>query len=87
MAKMGQIAERTLTAPNFDLLDGLEGFARQQGHSILELAMSWLLANPRVSSVISGATKPEQVTGNIKAAQWRLSSEQLEQVDRLTRRR
>jgi aryl-alcohol dehydrogenase-like predicted oxidoreductase len=87
MAKMGQMAERTLTGPNFDVLEALEAFARERGHGILELAVSWLLANPLVSSVIAGATKPEQVTANLTAAQWRLTPEEIEQVNRLTRRR
>ena len=87
MAKMGQMAERTLTAPNFDVLEALEAFAGEHGHSVLELAVSWLLAQPQVSSVIAGATKPEQVSANVKAAQWRLTSEESEQVSRLTRRR
>jgi len=87
MAKMGQMAERTLTKENFDQLEALEAFARERGHDVLELAISWLLAQPRVSSVIAGATKPEQVTANVKAAQWRLTPEETEQVSRLTRRR
>jgi aryl-alcohol dehydrogenase-like predicted oxidoreductase len=87
MAKMGQMAERTLTAPNFDVLDALETFTRDRGHDVLELAICWLLANPLTSSVIAGATKPEQVTANVKAAQWRLAKDELDQVDRLTRRR
>ena len=87
MAKMGQMAERTLTAPNFDVLEALETFARDRGHSILELAVSWLLANPQTSSVIAGATKPEQVTANVKAGQWKLTPDEMQQVDKLTRRR
>ena len=87
MAKMGQMAERTLTGPNFDVLEALESFARERGHDILELAISWLLASPRVSSVIAGATKPEQVSANVKAGQWKLTAEEVEQVNRLSRRR
>ena len=87
MAKMGQMAERTLTGPNFDVLEGLETFARDRGHTILELAVSWLLANPSTSSVIAGATKPEQVTANIEAAKWKLTPDEMQQVDRLTRRK
>ena len=87
MAKMGQIAERTLTPANFDVLDSLDTFARERGHTILELAVSWLLANPRTSSVIAGATKPEQVTGNVEAGKWKLTPDEMKQVDRLTKRR
>ncbi|HVR30589.1 MAG TPA: aldo/keto reductase, partial [Thermoanaerobaculia bacterium] len=87
MAKMGKIAERTLTPQNYDQLEALEAFASERGHTILELAISWLLAQKTVSSVIAGATRPEQVSANLKAAQWRLSPEDVEQVNRLTRRR
>jgi aryl-alcohol dehydrogenase-like predicted oxidoreductase len=87
MGKMAQMAQQTLTAPNFDVLEALEAFAAERGHTILELAMSWLLAQRGISSVIAGATKPDQVTANVKAAQWRLTPQELEQVDRLTKRR
>jgi aryl-alcohol dehydrogenase-like predicted oxidoreductase len=87
MAKMGQMAERTLTDANFAVLDSLEKFASERGRSVLELAISWLLANPRTSSVIAGATKPEQVTANIKAGQWKLTVDEMNQVDKLTRRK
>jgi aryl-alcohol dehydrogenase-like predicted oxidoreductase len=87
MGKMAQMAERTLTEPNFAVLDGLEKFASERGRSVLELAISWLLANPRTSSVIAGATKPEQVTANVKAGQWKLTADEMQQVDKLTKRR
>jgi aryl-alcohol dehydrogenase-like predicted oxidoreductase len=87
MAKMGQMAERTLTEANFAVLDSLERFASERGRSVLELAISWLLAHPRTSSVIAGATKPEQVTANVKAGQWKLTMDEMNQVDKLTRRR
>lgn len=48
--------------------------------------MSWLACQPAVSSVISGATKPEQVTENVKACGWKLSAEELKEVDTITRR-
>jgi aryl-alcohol dehydrogenase-like predicted oxidoreductase len=87
MAKMGQIAERTLTDANFAVLDSLEKFASERGRSVLELAVSWLLANPRTSSVIAGATRPEQVTANTKAGQWKLTADEMQQIDKLTKRR
>ena len=69
------------------MLESLETFARDRGHTILELAVSWLLANPQTSSVIAGATKPEQVTANVDAGQWKLTPDEMQQVDKLTRRR
>ena len=47
---------------------------------------AWLAAQPQVSSVISGATSPEQVSQNVKAGTWKLSADELAEVDKLTRR-
>ena len=47
--------------------------------------MSWLAANPCVSSVIAGATKPEQVAANAKAADWKLTPEELTEIDKITK--
>ena len=70
-----------LTDRNFDILDGLEKFAGDRGRSVLELAFAWLLARPSVSSVIAGATKPEQIEGNSKAADWELSEGEMAELD------
>ena len=86
MAAMPQAAERTLNDQNFAVLERLEAFARERQHTVLELAVSWLLAQEDVSCVIAGATRPEQVAANVAAAQWRLSRDELEEIDRLTRR-
>ncbi|MBT5829766.1 MAG: aldo/keto reductase, partial [Candidatus Latescibacteria bacterium] len=51
---------------NFDILEDLEKFAKERDHTVLDVAFAWLLTNPCVSSVIAGATKPEQVTANAK---------------------
>ena len=72
-----------LQAADFDLIEGLAGFAEGRGHTLLELAFAWLLSRPSVSSVIAGATRPEQVRANAAAVQWRLSEEELESVDRI----
>jgi aryl-alcohol dehydrogenase-like predicted oxidoreductase len=53
---------------------------------MLELAIGWLASQPAVSSVIAGATRPEQVEQNAAAAQWKLSPEDMAEVDRITRR-
>jgi len=50
---------------------------------MLELAVNWLLAKPDIASVISGATKPEQVEQNVKAAGWILSAADLTEIDRI----
>jgi aryl-alcohol dehydrogenase-like predicted oxidoreductase len=80
----GMPAERASDALSdkvFDRVEALEGFARDHGHTLLELAMAWLLARPTVASVIAGATKPEQATANAAAAGWTLTDADLAQID------
>ncbi len=62
----------------------LERFAIEAGHTLLELAFSWLAFFQVVSSVIAGATKPEQVAANASAAEWRLTEDERARVDELT---
>jgi aryl-alcohol dehydrogenase-like predicted oxidoreductase len=61
------------TDANFDKVEAYERYAADRGHTITELAIGWLLAQPTVTSVIAGATKPEQVTANVAAAAWTLT--------------
>jgi aryl-alcohol dehydrogenase-like predicted oxidoreductase len=64
---------RFLDEKRLDAVAALTAFAADHGHSLLELAMGYLLSEPAVSSVISGATKPEQVHSNAAAAGWRMT--------------
>ena len=80
------MAKQALTDENFATLEKLEKFAASREHTILELAVGWLASQPQVSSVISGATSADQVTQNVKAGNWKLSAEELAEVDKLTRR-
>ena len=59
----------------------LEKFAKSRGHSLLELAVSWLASQPAVSSVIAGAKTAEQARANASAAAWSLSPEDLAEID------
>ena len=68
---------------NLEIAEELIHFAAFRGHSLLELAFSWLLSHKPVASVIAGATSPEQVRGNVKAAAWRLTPADLAEVDKL----
>ena len=61
----------------------LDAWAGAKGHTLLELAMSWLASNPQIASVIAGATKPDQVAVNATSAGWALSHEERAEVDRL----
>ena len=73
-------AEQLLTDGTFAQLEVLERFAAERGHSILELAIGWLLAHAPVASVIAGATTPEQVQANAAAAGWVLTADEMELV-------
>jgi aryl-alcohol dehydrogenase-like predicted oxidoreductase len=81
-----RMAQQTLNDENFATLEKLEKFATSREHTILELAVGWLASQPQVSSVISGATSPDQVIQNVKAGNWKLTAEELAEVDKLTRR-
>jgi aryl-alcohol dehydrogenase-like predicted oxidoreductase len=83
LAAGSAMASRWLTEANFDLLERLEGFAARRDHTVGELAIAWLLANPQVSSVIAGATSPEQVKANVRAGDWRLTKEEMAEVGKL----
>ena len=69
------------TDANFDLLDKLEAFCEARGHTVLDLAFAWLLANDAVSSVIAGATHVEQIIANAKAASWQLTADEVAEVN------
>jgi len=72
--------QRHMTGPNFDKLERLIAFAETREHTINELAHAWLLAQPQVASVISGATKVEQLQANAKAGDWVLTGEEEKEV-------
>jgi aryl-alcohol dehydrogenase-like predicted oxidoreductase len=72
-----------LSAENLRAADELAAFAVATGHSLVELAVSWLLSRPAVASVIAGATTEEQVRTNAAAGGWRLSETELAQVDQI----
>ena len=68
---------------NVAMAEALKTFAAARGHSLLELAMSWLASRPQISSVIAGATSPEQVRANAAAVNWTLTAADLAEIDRL----
>ena len=67
----------------WEAVERLERFAEARGRTLLELAVSWLACQPGTFSVIAGATSPEQVAGNAKAAGWALTEADLAEIDRL----
>jgi aryl-alcohol dehydrogenase-like predicted oxidoreductase len=78
------LAERYLTEANLAVVERLRRFAEERGHTLLELAFSWLVAHPFVASVIAGASAPEQVEQNVQAVEWALSDEELAEIDHLS---
>ena len=77
---------RMLNDERWIVIDRLHRFCDARGRSMLELAVNWLLAQTGVASVIAGATKPEQIEQNVKAAGWKLSTGDLAELDRITER-
>ncbi|HEY1720360.1 MAG TPA: aldo/keto reductase [Magnetospirillaceae bacterium] len=82
---MGGLGNRYMTDRNWPIVTQLEKFCAERGHSMLELAFSWLASNPTVSSVIAGATKPEQIQQNVAAANWKLTGDEIAAIDSMTR--
>lgn len=82
--KMPDQANKYLTQSNWAIVRELTQFCAERGRTLLDLAFSWLLSKPVVSSVIAGATRPEQIEQNVRAAEWVLSPEDQNQIDRIT---
>jgi aryl-alcohol dehydrogenase-like predicted oxidoreductase len=81
------MGRRWLTEGNFATVEKLQAVAEQSGHTLLELAFSWLAGQPAVTSVIAGATKPEQLEANVAAVNWKLTPDELAAVDEATGKR
>ncbi|BBK37759.1 oxidoreductase [Allostella sp. ATCC 35155] len=79
-----RLADRYMTEANWTIAEQLADFAQARGHTMLELAFSWLARRPPVSSVIAGATKPEQLEQNVKAIGWDLTADETAEIDRIT---
>lgn len=82
LANPPPIYRDALSDTNFDKLAKLEVFAEERGHSVVELAIAWLLSHPWLGSVIAGATSIEQLSHNEAAAVWKLTTEDIIQLDK-----
>jgi len=82
----GQMSQATglFSEANWGKLTKWEAFATEHGHTMGELAVAWLLAKPWLSTVIAGARKIEQVSANVAAAEWKLTAEELAQVEAIS---
>jgi aryl-alcohol dehydrogenase-like predicted oxidoreductase len=76
----GRLVDRSISDAQWDKVDALQAFADARGISLLDLAFAGLLGQPAVSSVIAGATKPEQVRANVAAGGVELSAEDMEEL-------
>ena len=83
--KVPALRDRYVTPRNEDIVEKLQAFAEKRGHTMLELAFSWLASRPQVASVIAGATRVEQVEQNVKAIDWALSAEDIAEIDKITK--
>jgi len=84
LLKNARHAQRFASERNWRVVGELEAFAASRDHTLLELALGWLLRDSVVASVIAGATTPAQVEQNVRAAGWTLSPEDLAEIDRIT---
>jgi len=74
---------KMFTDENLAKAEAWADFAASHGHTLLELAMSWLASRPAVASVIAGAKTAEQAKTNATTAGWKLSETELAELDRL----
>ena len=68
---------------HYDTVDRLQSWVQGRGHGLNELAQAWLLAQPQVCSVITGATRLEHLQNNVKAVEWKLNAEEVDEVNAL----
>jgi aryl-alcohol dehydrogenase-like predicted oxidoreductase len=85
LARLPHLADRFLTPANFAKVERLRDFCARRGRTLIELALSWLAAQPVVASVIAGVSTPEQLAENLHGVAWKLAPEELAEVDRITR--
>lgn len=73
--------QKYMSDGNYDKIEALTAWAEKRERTMTELAHAWLLAQPQVSSVISGATKLAHVQRNVKSADWHLAEDELNEVN------
>ena len=66
---------------NYKIVTRLSAWAKDHGRGVNELAQAWLLAQPQICSVITGAKNLEQLTSNVKAADWALTNDELGEIE------
>jgi aryl-alcohol dehydrogenase-like predicted oxidoreductase len=79
-ATEGRLAGREIPGERWDRVESLQRYADGRGASLLEIAIGGLLAMPAVTSVIAGATRPEQVRANVAAGSWEPTADDVEEL-------
>ena len=77
--------DRFINDDNWPIVERLEEFAAARGRTLLELAFGWLAAQPCLSSIIAGATRPEQLEANVRAVDWTMGEEDWQAIDRISK--
>jgi aryl-alcohol dehydrogenase-like predicted oxidoreductase len=77
----GKYVRELMTQGNYDKVNKLSDWAKARGRGVNELAQAWLLAQPQVCSVITGAKSVDQLLSNVKAENWKLSPDELKEID------
>jgi aryl-alcohol dehydrogenase-like predicted oxidoreductase len=72
---------------NHDLIDTLRQIAEASGHSVAQLVVNWTLHRPGITSALCGAKRPEQIRETAGAVDWRLTEDEVAQIDEALRRR
>jgi len=75
--------QRWLDGADWDTIEALTAYGKERGHSLLDVAIAGLAAQPAVTSVIAGATTPDQVRANAEAGAWRLTAEDVAALDEI----
>jgi aryl-alcohol dehydrogenase-like predicted oxidoreductase len=83
-ARGTRFSDRYMTDENWAIVERLRAFCHARGRTLLELAFAWLLSHACLASVIAGATRPEQIEQNVKAAGWELTVEEVSEINRLS---
>jgi aryl-alcohol dehydrogenase-like predicted oxidoreductase len=78
-----ELYKGVMTEKNWDRLDKLAAFAKKRGHTVSDLAVAWLLSHKWVPTVIAGATRPEQLDANLVGAKWRLTAEEIGEIEQV----
>ena len=84
LAAKNRLSDLFWTQENLELTYRIVEFCEQRKLNVLDVAFAWLLEKPFVPSVIAGASRPEQIDANIKAAAAKLSGAELGALDKLT---